>query len=100
MSAQYHKYPDEVRLIVFDYSPMTTHYGVTLTGTATVATIAPPDTALTIGTVTRSVSTVSALVSAGTAGQTYVIGCSVGTSDGQTVRINGSIIVRQPGETP
>lgn len=98
MAAQYHKYPDEVRRVVFDYTPMTVRYGVTLSGTPTVATITPPDGALVIGTVTRTASTVEVLISAGTAGLTYVIGCLCATSDSQSARINGSIIVRAAGD--
>lgn len=100
MAAQYHKYPDEARRVVFDYSPMTTHYGVTLTGTPTVATISPPDGALSIGTPTRTSSTVEVIISGGTAGLTYVVGCLAATSDSQSARINGSIIVRAAGDVP
>lgn len=104
VSTSYSKYAAEVRPYLFDLSAAVqapyTDPLVATPSTPVVAQISGPDSALVLGTPAivavsgLAAAGVQVLVSAGTVGGTYVIGCLVYTTAGQRLRTNLSITIR------
>jgi len=92
------KRPNEVRTYVFDFSEMPEiKAGDTLTGTPTITQSSTPSnaTALTIASIKISADgkKVTAVISSGSSGGSYVLTCQCGTTQGSTLVGGGDMLV-------